>query len=368
MKKILFLIPTLNGGGAEKVLVNLCNNIDKNKYEVTIMTIFDIGINKQYLNQEIQYKYIFKKFFRGSTHILKLFSPQFLYKIFIKEEYDIMVAFLEGIATRILSGCKDDTKKKIAWLHVELDDKRKFFNMYRGGVKEAKECYKNYNQIIGVSHMAIKSLADAIGMSEKMCVKYNVVEDDLIRSLGNEALNYQEYFEKDKINMITVGRLTEQKGYERLLKICNKLVDIKQNWHLYILGEGHQREKLENYIKHNKLSEYITLLGYKDNPYKYIKQSDIFVCSSYREGFSTAVTEALILEVPIITTLCSGMDELLNNGEYGLIVKNEEQALYEGILEMLTDMNKMKYYKTKAIERGKMFNKKNTMKEIELIL
>lgn len=367
MKKILFLIPTLNGGGAEKVLVNLCNNLDREKYKVTVMTVFDIGINKQYLNDDIEYKFIFKRFFKGSTHILKIFSPKFLYKLFIKDEYDIMVAYLEGIATRILSGCSDKKKKKIAWLHVELEREEKFFNMYRGGIKEATKCYKRFDKIVAVSNTALNSLANVIGMKEKMCVKPNVVESDKIKLMGTESVD-DLYFDKSKINLVTVGRLTEQKGYDRLLRICNKLKETNTDWHLYILGEGEKRQELETYLMENNLTKYITLLGYRLNPYKYIYNSDVFVCSSYREGYSTAVTEALILGVPVITTLCSGMEELLNSGEYGVIVKNDEEELYKGILELLNDIEKIRNYKKKASERGRFFNTKNLVKEIESIL
>ena len=78
MKKVLFFIPNLIHGGAEKVLVNLVNNLDKKKYDITLQTIFDVGVNKQYLDKNIKYTFVFKKLFRGSTTIFKLFSPKFL--------------------------------------------------------------------------------------------------------------------------------------------------------------------------------------------------------------------------------------------------------------------------------------------------
>ncbi len=111
-------------GGAEKVLVNLVNNLDKNKYDITLQTIFDVGVNKQYINKDIKYKYVFKKLFRGSSTIFKLFSPKFLYKHLIKDEYDIVVSYLEGPTARIISGCPYESKK-VSWIHIEMNDEQK---------------------------------------------------------------------------------------------------------------------------------------------------------------------------------------------------------------------------------------------------
>ena len=94
MKKVLFLIPNLAHGGAEKVLVNLVNNLDKTKYEVFVQTLFDTGVNKQYLNKEVKYIPGYKKTVRGNSHIMKLFSPKRLYSHFIKGDYDIIVSYL----------------------------------------------------------------------------------------------------------------------------------------------------------------------------------------------------------------------------------------------------------------------------------
>lgn len=363
MKKILFFITTLTGGGAEKVLVNLVNNLDKNKFNITVMTLFDVGVNKQYLSQEIEYKSIFKKVFRGHTRILKLFPPTFLYKGFIKEEYDIVVAYLEGVPTRIVSGCSNNTTKKISWLHIEVENQKKFFRAYIN-LKEGKKCYEQYDKIVGVSGTAVESLKNIIGMSEKMCIRYNTVETQEILSKAKEEMLEIQY-DKEKINLITTGRLVQQKGYKRLLEIHKKIIGEGIQHHLYILGEGKQRDELEQYIQENELGETVTLLGYKDNPYKYVKNADLFVCSSYAEGFSTAVTEALIVGTPVITTLCSGMEEMLDGGKYGLIVDNDKDALYQGLKTLLSDKKQLEYYKIQAKERGKFFNTKVVTDKVE---
>ena len=156
-----------------------------------------------------------------------------------------------------------------------------------------------------------------------------------------------------------------QKGYDRLLKIHKELLEEGYKYSLYILGQGSERKRLGEYIKNNNIKEYTYLLGYDENPYKFLKNSDFFVCSSYREGYSTAVTEATILGIPVITTLCSGMNEILDNGKYGIIVDNNEKALKEAIKNFLDNPKEIEKYKKLAQERSEFFKIDSQIKEIE---
>ena len=113
MKKILFIIPTLGQGGAEKVLVNLVNNMDRSKFDITVQVLFKGGVNEQFLKSDIKFKYYYKKQFRGNSKYLCLFSPEKLYKKFIKEKYDIIVSYLEGPTARIVSGCTNPNTKLV---------------------------------------------------------------------------------------------------------------------------------------------------------------------------------------------------------------------------------------------------------------
>ena len=124
MIKVLFFIHDLMHGGAEKVLVNLVNNMDSDKFDITVMTLFNEGVHIKNLNPNITYKYVFRKSFRGNSKLLSIFSPKLLHKLFIKDEYDIAVSYLEGSCTRIISGCNDDNVKKFAWVHTpeEIDN------------------------------------------------------------------------------------------------------------------------------------------------------------------------------------------------------------------------------------------------------
>ena len=117
--KVLFLIFDLGGGGAEKVLVQLVNSLPADKYDITVQTIFNVGPNKISLKPHIHYKYIFNKQFRGMRFLNRILSPKLLHRLFIREHYDIEIAYLEGVPTRVISGCANPMTKKYAWVHIE---------------------------------------------------------------------------------------------------------------------------------------------------------------------------------------------------------------------------------------------------------
>ena len=196
-------------------------------------------------------------------------------------------------------------------------------------------------------------------------VYYNTNESDKIIRLSKELVE-TDLFKSDEIKIIGVGKLLKSKGFDRMVKIINKLVGERYPVHLYILGEGPLRKELEQYIKENKLYDYVTLLGYQTNPYKYVAKSDLFICASHAEGFSTATTEALIVGTPVCTVEVAGMKEMLGeNNEYGVIVENSEEKLYEGIKKLISNPELLQMYKQKAIERGKEFSTEKTVQAVE---
>lgn len=367
MKKILFLIHDLGQGGAEKVLVNLVNNMDTTKFDITVMTLFDVGVNKQFLSDKIHYKTVFKKMFRGNSHLMKLFTPKQLHKLFVKDKYDIEIAYLEGPCARIISGCTDKKTKLVSWIHIEQHTKDVVSASFRS-YRECEECYNKFNQIICVSKTVKQDFSSLVNLQNPVNILYNTNESDQITSLSKEIVE-DILFSNQEIKLIGVGKLLTNKGFDRILKITKKLYTLGYSLHTYILGIGPEENYLRNYIKNNNLSNNVTLLGYQTNPYKYVSKCDLFICASYREGFSTAATEALIVGTPVCTVEVSGMREMLGeSNEYGVVVENDDEALYKAIKEFLDNPQLLTYYKEKAIERGKYFSKEKTVKAVEEML
>ena len=143
------------------------------------------------------------------------------------------------------------------------------------------------------------------------------------------------------IHLISVGRLVPQKGYDRLLKAVKRLHDKGYSFQLTILGDGIERDMLEEYINGNDMHSYVSLPGFVDNPYQEMAASDIFVCSSRAEGFSLVIAEAMALGIPVISTYCSGPNELLQKGKCGMLVDNSENGIYHGLENVLLNKEQM---------------------------
>ena len=365
-KKILFWIHTLSVGGAEKVLVNLVNNMDRSKFDITVMSIFG-GVNTQFLKKNIKYKSIFKRCFPGSSHIMKLFTPRQLHKMFIKEKYDIEVSYLEGPSARIISGCPYEDTKLVSWIHIEQHTKEIASTGFRS-YDESVKCYEKFDTTICVSEYVKKDFSSIYPTLKNLQVLYNTNETGQIIESSKEVVE-DNIFRDDEIKIIGVGRIVPVKGFDKLARVHKRLRDDGYPIHTYVLGIGSEKEKIESFCKENKILDSYTFLGYQTNPYKYVAKCDMFVCASIAEGFSTAATEALIVGTPVVTTLVSGMKEMLGeNNEYGIVTENNEEALYEGIKKLLDDKILLKHYTEKAEERGKFFSTENTVKAVEEML
>lgn len=365
MIKVLFLIHDLGQGGAEKVLVNLVNNMDLTKFDISLIALFGGGVNEQFLRPEIHYKTIFKNMFPGNSQIMKIWTPERLHSLIVKEEYDIEISYLEGPSARVISGCKNINTKLISWIHVEQHTTKKMAYSFRS-VKEAISCYHRFDRTICVSKFVENDFCKIAKLEKPIAVLYNTVESENIRTEGLEKV--EEFVKDGKIRLVAVGTLKESKGYRRLLRIIKKVKE-EHAIHLYVLGEGPLRKDMEQYIRENDLGEAVTLLGYQTNPYKFVANSDLFVCASFAEGFSTAVTESLILGTPVCTVDVSGMKELLgDNNEYGIVTENSEESLYQGIKRLLDDRELLQYYKKQAQYRGNKFETRSTVEAVERML
>lgn len=363
-KKILFLIPNLAHGGAERVLVNLVNYLDPRKYDVTVQTLFDVGVNRRYLQPHVRYLPGYQKQIRGTTALMKLFSPGFLYKFWIKDDYDILVSYLEGPTSRIIAGCPNPSKKKVAWLHIELNTPKQAAVGFRSP-GEAKKLYGIYDRIIAVAGSVKDSFLQSLPMETPISILYNTNETEQILQKAKTPPDDPAFCDGG-IRICSVAKLMYTKGFDRLLSVHKRLLDEGLRHTVYILGIGEEEGKLQQKIREYGVEGSFVLLGFRDNPYQYVSRCDLYVCASRREGFSTAVTESLIVGTPVVSTDCSGARELLGaNDEYGLVVDNSEEGIYAGMKRMLSEPDTLAYYKKMAVERGTYFSKEKTVSAVE---
>lgn len=378
MKKILFIVPSMKGGGVEKVLLNMIKALPKDKYEMTVMAILDEGERKEELPSNINYKYVWKRTFyignkriRGTDRLFQLvfkkLSPRLLHKIFIKEKYDIEVDYWGQEGLKLILGAKDNVKK-LSFIHYDMnaESMKKAVFPFRSSA-ELRKAYTTMDYIVNVSDDCRKSVQERFELvgdeQKKNIVRYNVNLNTEIIQKSKEDIELS--YNKNKFILCTSGRLCQQKGFERLINICNRLREQNLEFELWILGEGEERQNLEAAIDKYQLADFVKLLGYQKNPYKYMAKSDLFVCSSFYEGFSTVVSEAVILGIPIVTTECTGAKEILGDSEYGLVTGIDDDSLFEGLKKLLSDKQLYQYYKDKVLERQAFFDMNKVVTEIE---
>lgn len=386
MKKIVFLIHTLGGGGAEKVLVNLVNNMDKSKFDVTVMTVIDTGIYRGSLNKDVKYKSIIKIPFRNGKNrsgsllttmsfkkkvaifiynlFWKFFPIKLIHKLFIGNKYDVEVAFLEGICAKIISRSSNPNSKKYAWIHVDLEQQHKSKSVFINQACESR-AYNKFDKIVCVSDYVKEKFCSTLDVDkEKVVVKYNPIDsNEIIAKSANDT-----FVDRKRFTICSIGRLNRQKNYMRLARCTKSLIDKGYKFDVWVIGEGTGRPEIEKYINDNKLNNNFFLLGYIENPYPILAKADAFVCSSNAEGYSTSVVEALILGKPVVTTDCAGMSEIFGEYTCGIITQNNDEALCDGIERILSSKEDMLKFEKDTAVRGKQFDIVGSVDKIEELL
>jgi glycosyltransferase involved in cell wall biosynthesis len=376
VKRLAFFTENLAGGGVEKILQIVLKYWDYNQYKVTLYSLRDErDLFNQLFPNTIDYHYIFdypKSNDGLVNHLLKKIKnkikllfyyhlpPSYFYRLFIRYNYDIGIAFIEGYATRIVSGASSRTKK-IAWLHMELQRNHWTDVAFRSR-NEEKKCYGSFQQIVCVSKEVKRQLDELYAYVDKTVVIYNPIDIENIIKQSEQPIKETKTYTANQL-ILTIGRLEKVKGHARLLKIVSRLQQEGYMFELWILGNGTEYDDLNRMISQLHIEQFVRLLGYKDNPYMYLNICDFYVCSSFAEGYNTTITEALILGKPVVSTLCSGVKEQLGDSEYGIVTENDENALYEGLCKMLNPET-IHHYSLMAQKRKSLFNLKKQMEEI----
>lgn len=351
-KKIVFGITGLTVGGAERVLVDLVNRL-ANDYDITIFTIYAKGEFEKDLSDKVKVISMQDKPYSELTYFQKhflmpikvLLNKSRVYKKYIKNKFDVEIAFLEGPVTRIFS-TKNKDARKIAWIHNDMG--LVFGKGLKAKIKKKidKKIYSRFNKIIFVSlDNRIKFdllYKDGIRNSELEKIKekviHNYINSEMIFEKAEKDQEIQ--FNKKEINFVTVCRLVEQKALDRLINVHTKLVENNVNYNMYVIGDGPLKKELLDKIKENKIENSFKLLGQKENPYPYIKNADVFCLLSYFEGYPMVVEEAKILGKRILITNTAAR-EVVKKYEDAEILENNENAIYEGIKKQIAKIKTM---------------------------
>ncbi len=390
-KKILFVINTMGRAGAEKCLLSMLKYMDTERFEISLFSVINRGEMFQHVPKGVRIlnenpctesvldkkakkelaKTIIKNgfykgyFFREAGYLRKMAAYQRKHtgldfkKLFWKllsdhakrqeEEFDLAVAYIQGAATYyVMDHVK--AKKKIVFLHNEFLDSGYCPALDEPYYKKADGIYCVSKSIC--SHFA-KVYPDLAG---KMDVFYNLLDTEEIKEKAAKTQDMHPLFlkglkerkEKNQILLLTAARIAPVKAYDlavlALSLVRKKGYDVK--W--YVLGEGPETENIKKLIREEGLEDSFILLGATDNPYPYMAACDIYVQATRYEGCCTSISEAVILQRPVIASDCHGNKEQLNRYETGILVKLTPEGIAEGIIKAASDKGLRKELTDKA--------------------
>ena len=336
MKRIIFGITSLTVGGAERVLVDIANRLCE-KYDITIFTIYGEGTLRKQLNNKVKTVSLYPKQYKDYSKFEKTkISLKLMFMQKQPKGFDTYIAFLEGPITRLFAKqgrkIKRDTTK-IAWVHNDIS--KVFGDGLIAKIKKHfdRKKYKKYDKIIFVSEENRQDFNSTYGNGFNEEVIRNYL--DYNKVIKNAERKVSIPYNENDINLVTVGRLVEQKGIERFIEVHSKLENDGVHSKVYVIGDGPQRYDLQKKIDELNETDSFFLLGEKENPYPYIKEADYFCLLSYYEGYGMVLDEAKILNKQIIIT-DTAAKESIQDYEKATVLENNEKDIYEGLKKILT--------------------------------
>jgi glycosyltransferase involved in cell wall biosynthesis len=363
-KRLVFVLPSLDAGGAEKSLVNLLCQIDFERFDVDLILLHARGIFLPLLPKEVTVvsiegnypsfikpiassllSYLLKGKIKLAYHrLLFAIKNKFITREGIAEQqswndiqkaiptfsksYDVAIGFLEK-SSIYLTVDKINATKKIGFIHndytklgIDSAFDKPYFNQLDALVTVSDEC-----------STVLKALF--FEMEHLVSVMHNIVSPRVIHKLAQRAIT--DSIEKNSFSVISVGRLNHQKGFDWAIETCGIIVDKGFPIRWYVIGEGAERVSLEEIILSKGLQDHFILLGLRPNPYPYIKQAMIYVQPSRFEGKSIAIDEAKILLKPIVVTDFSTVHDQIVHQKNGIITTMSPESIAAGIIQVFTD-------------------------------
>lgn len=350
-KKVLFINNHFQySDGTVTALIGLCNNLNPIKYDITILPLYRCDLMRvRELREGITIKRGFGFYFQGMAKLLNLIPLPILYKHFVNYKYDIEVAFQCDLPTRIVGHSLNKKAAHIIWMH---------------GWDFWKDEFESADKVVCVSRTNEEKCRDILEVQGNVTHCYNIIDNISISKMSSEPV---ELLPPERPRFISVGRLSPEKGYSRLVRILSELRYEGYIFSLIIVGGGDEMESIKAEIAKTNMEDYITMTGIQSNPHKFTAKADCFICSSFSEGYSTACTEAAILGIPIISTNVPGGKEIIDDCECGILTEIDDESLKVGIRQILQNPSILIEWKSKMSKTKVKFSLSERSKAVNLL-
>lgn len=348
--------------GVCQAAIGMANALAENKeYTITLCPLFTFDESlKVMVDKRVNIKPVFRMYFRGFQKIIEWIPKQLLHRLAIGNGYDIEIGYCMKMPIQIVASAAHIAKNN------HMGAQKKFFAWMHGydeGMTLRRE-YEDIGRVICVSKYNAEKLRCEADAKFDVEYAYNIIDENSVINKGQEPIEIEV---PKKMLFCSVGRLTPEKGYLRLIRVVKRLIDENYSFQLWIIGDGPERENIEKEIIRLNIKN-VTLLGKKENPHAYTSKSNVFICSSFSEGYSTACTEAAMLGVPIITTDVPGAKEIIEDACSGFLVDNSENGLYKGIKRILDEPQLLNEWKNKLNTNRSNFFYKTRVRKISQII
>lgn len=394
MKKILFMCINMNIGGTEKALLTMLNEMDRSKYEITLLMLEEYGGFLNQIPDGIKVMYLkeyktLKKFINDppqlvakelikNRKIIKGLSVLFVYIISklmkdisiyykyilsnvdtLNEEYDIAIAYagpMDFISYFVIKKIK--SKKRVQWIHFDIS--KIGFN-----VNFAKKIYDKFDKVFVVSNEGKDKLINFLpSLKDKTEVFFNIISCKMIEKMSYEGEGFSDDFDGTRI--LTVGRLSKEKGQDLIIPVLKKLKENGYKVRWYCIGDGPAKKEYEKLVDKLNIKDDFIFLGSKLNPYTYMKECNIYVQPSKHEGYCITLGEARCFNNPIVTTNFTGANEQIVNENTGLVCEINEEEIYKAIKKLLDD--KKLYKNIKDNLNNEIVDSTKEIRKLESIL
>ena len=368
MIRILFIHRRMDCGGVEQALFDLVNLMDKSLFDVTVLLQQEGGVWEQkFLDAGIKMTHVYdcqKSSWNPVVKGINLIKRKRLERawkqngkgalnVALPGKYDLIVNY--GAVT-FDEMCFHGKAKTIKYIHGDPGTNLP----YQQYVHNNADIFRRYDKIVCVSKVARHSFVDTAGFSDNVHAYFNPLNSKTIKEKSRHTVELPT----DVPLICAVGRLSPEKGFDRLVRIHKNLLDKGLRHRLVIVGEGQERAKIQEIIQQTNTEDSVILAGYQSNPYPYMKKSRFLVISSYTEGLPVISMEALSLGVPVVSTIPS-IGEVFGGETCGIVAENDNASLETAISRMLTDEGFYEQAKAGAEKRSSFFDGKRMVQEIE---